>query len=129
MTEKAVRHIEPFTNQFGDVIQPGEEVYSITMSYKTTSVKKGEYLGVIKRAGWGGREEVAVQVLVDAQKTAWRWRDTKEDTTWLAYYSQSGEPNARMVEAYNIPYKRVSTLQLNRILPAKVSADQLAAAI
>ena len=129
MTEKAVRHIEPFTNQFGDIIQPGEEVYSITMSYKTTSVKKGEYLGVIKRAGWGGREEIAVQVLVDAQKTAWRWRDTKEDTTWLAYYSQRNQPDARMVEAYNIPYKRVSTLQLNRILPAKVSTDQLAAAI
>ena len=130
MTEKAVRHIEPFTNQFGDVIQPGETVYSITMSYKTTRVSKGEYLGVIKRiSSWGGREEVAVQVLVDAQKTAWRWRDTKEDTTWLAYYSQRGQPDARMVEAYNIPCKRVSTLQLNRILPAKVSTDQLAAAI
>jgi hypothetical protein len=123
MTEKAVRHIEPFTNQFGDVIQPGDAVYSITMCTKNTYVAKGEYLGVIKSLGWGGRETTRVQVLVDAQKTAWRWRDTKEDTTWLAYYSQRGEPNARMVEAYNVPYKRVSTLQLNRILPAKVSTD------
>jgi hypothetical protein len=128
MTEKAVRHIEPFTNQFGDVIQPGEAVYSITMCTKTTSVKKAEYLGVIKRAGWGGREELAVQVLVDAQKTAWRWKDTKEDTSWDVYWRQKNS-TGREVEPYNIPYKRVSTLQLNRIVPAKISADQLAAVI
>jgi hypothetical protein len=119
MSEKAIRHIEPFTNQFGDVIQPGDAVYSITMCTKNTHIAKGEYLGVIKREGWRGKEELSVQVLVDAEKTAWRWKDTKEDTTWFAYYSQSRELNSRDVEAYGVPYKRVSTLQLNRIVPAK----------
>lgn len=129
MSEKPVRHIEPFTNTFGDVIQPGESVYSITMCTDRTHVTKGEYLGVLKRPGWGGRVETKVQVLVDANKTAWRWKDTKEDTTWLTYYSQRSEPNARQVEAYSVLYKRVSTLNLNRIVPARISADQLAVAI
>lgn len=129
MSEKPVRHIEPFTNDFGDVIQPGEAVYSITMCTKTTSVKKAEYLGVIKRVGWRGQEHLSVQVLVDSTKTTWRWTDTKEDTSWFAYYSQRHEPNARQIEAYSVPYKRVSTLQRNRIVPARISADQLAAVI
>jgi hypothetical protein len=129
MSEKPVRHIEPFTNQFGDVIQPGDAVYSITMCTKTTSVKKAEYLGVIKREGWRGEEQLAVQVLVDADKTVWRWADTKEDTSWDVYYRQCNKPNSRQIEAYSVPYKRVSTLQLNRIVPVRVSADQLAAAI
>ncbi len=119
MSKTTVRHIEPFTNDFGDVIQPGEAVYSITMCTKTTSVKKGEYLGVIKRTGWRGKEELSVQVLVDASRTSWRWKDTKEHTSWFAYYSQCKEPNARQVEAYSVPYKRVSTLHLNRIVPAR----------
>ena len=129
MTEKKVaRHIEPFTNEFGDVIQPGEDIYAITMCTKNTYVTKGKYLGVIKRAGWRGQEQLAVQVEVDAKRAAYRYKDTKETTTWHEYYYNGG-PNGREVELYSVPYKRVSTLQLNRIVPAKISTDQLAAAI
>jgi hypothetical protein len=99
------------------------------MCTKTTSVKKAEYLGVIKREDWRGKEQLAVQVLVDADKTVWRWADTKEDTSWDVYYRQCNKLNSRQIEAYSVPYKRVSTLQLNRIVPAKISAEKLAAAI
>lgn len=128
MTEKVVRHIEPFTNEFGDVIQPGEAVYAITMCTSRTHVTKGEYLGVIKRAGWRGDVEPYVQVRVNTQRTAWRWKDTKENTTWNEYYKQL-HGVGRDVETYQVPCTRISTLQLNRIVPAKINADQLAAAI
>lgn len=126
--EKPVRHIEPFTNEFGDVIQPGDAVYVITRCTGQTSVKKGEYLGVIKRTGWRGATELAVQVRVDAKKMAWRYTDTGENTTWTEYY-YNGRKSDRKVEMYYVPYKRVSTLQLNRIVPGKVSAEKLAEAI
>lgn len=128
MSKTTVRHIEPFTNDFGDVIQPGEAVYSITMCTKTTSVKKGEYLGVIKRVGWRGKEELSVQVLVDANQTKCRFKDTGQDTTWTNWYYNERQ-SGREIEYYTIPYKRVSTLQRNRIVPARISADQLASVI
>lgn len=122
--KKVVRHIEPFTNEFGDVIQPGEAVYAVTMCTSRTHITKGEYLGVIKREGRRGQVQLVVQVEVDAKRTAYRYKDTKEDTTWIEYY-YNGRPNGREVEIYSVPCKRVSTLQLNRIVPAKISADQL----
>jgi hypothetical protein len=130
MTEKVVRHIEPFVNQFGDTINPGDAVYAITVCTQRTHVAKGNYLGVIKRAGWRGNEERYVQVLVDAKRTEMRWADTDEPTNWNQYWN-SGTTNdtRRAVKYVPVPYKRVSTLQLNRIVPAGISADALAASI
>ena len=129
MTTKTVRHIEPFTNEFGDVIQPGDTVYSITRCTGSTHVSKGKYLGVIKRYDyWRKGEAPYVQVEVDAKKAAYRWKDTKEDTTWNEYWKQRST-TGRGIEIYYVPYKRVSTLQLNRIVPGGVTADKLAESI
>ena len=38
--------VEPFTNEFGQVINPGDEVIFISTSYKQTNIRKGVFAGV-----------------------------------------------------------------------------------
>ena len=38
--------VEPFTNEFGQVINPGDEVLFISTSYKQTNIRKGVFAGV-----------------------------------------------------------------------------------
>lgn len=40
--------VEPFTNEYGQVINPGDEVLQIGRSYGCTSSRKSTYLGVYK---------------------------------------------------------------------------------
>jgi hypothetical protein len=126
MTEKVQRYAEPFVNSFGDVIQPGDEVYAVTVSTSRTAVSKGKYIGVTKSSGWRGEEVKRVQLEVEAKRSYWYFKDTGERTTWNEYYYKQKDRDVGM--GYE-PYKRITTLQLNRIMPVGISADRLAESI
>jgi hypothetical protein len=126
MTEKVQRYVEPFTNQFGDFIKPGDMVYAVTVSTSRTAISKGKYLGVTKSSGWRGEEVKRVQLEVDTKKSYWYFTDTGERTTWNEYYNNQKDRDVAL--GYE-PCKRITTLQLNRIMPISISTDRLAASI
>jgi hypothetical protein len=126
MTEKVQRYAEPFVNSFGDVIQPGDEVYAVTVSTSRTAVSKGKYIGVTKSSGWRGEEVKRVQLEVDAKRSFWVYKDTGERVDYYVWYKSD---RSRDVTIDYEPYKRITTLQLNRIMPVGISADKLAESI
>ena len=122
----------PFTNSFGDVIQPGDSVYVVTTCTHRTHVSKGEYLGYLERSGYDYREKKstmipAVQVKVSYTSQRYWDKRTNKYFKWTDYTTQEdfkANVESRVEQAF-----RISTLQYNRILPAGVSADRLMEAV
>jgi hypothetical protein len=90
----------PFTNEFGQVIQPGDEVLVVTMCTKTLNMQRGTYLGLRNRS---------VQVRVP--DNSWEWYN-KETGLPGSYYSI---PASLREYRKKVNATRISTLQLNRI--------------
>lgn len=66
-------NVVSFINEFGDVIQPGEDVLIVTMCTKTTHVSKGRYLG-----SRGESNNINVVVEVDKSRRIRRSLDGEE---------------------------------------------------
>jgi hypothetical protein len=117
-----------FTNKFGDIINPGDNVYVVTTCSHRTHVEKGEYVGYVERHGYDYREKKsvivpAVQVKKPYTRTIYWDKRTDKEFDWKNYTTR--EDFQENVETRKQQAFRVSTLQYNRILPASVSADRL----
>jgi hypothetical protein len=52
MSKKADFRVEPFVNQFGQVLKPGDEVIYAGTGWKSTRFGKGKFAGVYYGWGW-----------------------------------------------------------------------------
>lgn len=132
MSEKRERIIKPFTNSFGQVIEPGTPVFVVTTCTKRTNITKGEYVGYIERDSyvWDQEQktyvskvEPFVQARVEYDKAYYVYKDTEERVNWKTF-SSNRDCEWRSEKAH-----RITTLQYNRILRADSSLDELAAAV
>lgn len=129
---KKERKVLPFTNSFGDVIQPGDDVYIVTTCTHRTHVTKGEYIGYVERSGYDYHKNESVvlpvvQVRVPTTRTIYWDKRTDKPFKWSDY--STSEIFSENVETRTEPTFYISTLNYNRILPANTSADRLAEAV
>lgn len=102
--KKLTYAVEPFTNELGQVIQPGDHIIAVTQGYNhSTKVRKGIYLG-LRFASKGKVSSVVVKV----QTSGYRWVDASGKQ---CHYSGEGVKN----EKYT--YERQSSLPSKRIYP------------
>lgn len=132
MSEKRERIVKPFTNKFGQIIEPGMPVFVVTTCTKQTKIIKGEYVGYIERECYVyDREQqkhvwkVApfVQARVEYRNAYYAYKDTGERVDWRTLNSNR-EREWRYEKAH-----RITTLQYNRILRADSSLEEMATAI
>jgi len=128
---KRERKILPYTNKFGDVINPGDTVYAITTCTKQTCINKGEYIGYVERDGYDYKTKSYVkmpfvQVKVPAERTEYFDTLKNKKYDWAGY---TKEYFAEHVERRDIAYDRITTLQYNNILPSNTSVETLAKAV
>jgi len=114
MREKRERIIKPFTNKFGQVIEPGMSVFVVTTCTHQTHITKGEYVGYIERDAHG-KMEPFVQVLVEYDKAYYVYKDIQERVNWKTF-SSNRDCEWRSEKAH-----RITTLNYNRILRADSS--------
>ena len=133
MSEKRVRVIKPFTNKFGQVIEPGMPVFVVSVCTGQTYITKGEYVGYIERDAYVYDAEQKkyvsklapfVQARVQYDQTKWVYKDTGERIDWKTYVR-----GARETEYVTEKAHRITTLQYNRILRADSSLEEMAAAV
>lgn len=131
MREKRVRVIKPFTNMFGQVIEPGMPVFVVTTCTHQTYITKGEYIGYIERDVYRYNHETKlvavpepfVQVRVECNTDRCVYKDTGEDIVWSNF-----DPN-RANEWVTTGGTRINTLRYNRIIRADSSLEEMAAAV
>ena len=132
MSEKRERIVKPFTNKFGQVIEPGTPVFVVTTCTHQTSITRGEYVGYIERDSyvWDQEQktyvskvEPFVQARVEYDKAYYVYKDTEERVNWKTYASN------RDCEWRSEKAHRITTLQYNRILRADSSLEDMAAVV
>lgn len=132
MRERRVRVVKPFTNSFGQVIEPGTPVFVITVCTHQTNIAKGEYIGYIERdASRYDRElqqfvafkEPFVQARVECDTSRCVYKDTGENVVWSKFDAN------RANEWVTTKGTRITTLLYNRILRADSSLEEMAAAV
>ena len=129
MSEKRERIVKPFTNKFGQVIEPGTPVFVVTTCTRQTYITKGEYVGYIERDAYDCKAkkyvpEPFVQARVEYNLTKIVYKDTGERVNWSTFVR-----GARETECVTEKAHRITTLQYNRILRADSSLEDMAAAI
>lgn len=73
---------EPFTNEFGEVINPGDVVLYAATSWKSTSICRGVYEGCTHGKDWRGNPDITsvrVRKIGETRKKWTRehgWQDT-----------------------------------------------------
>lgn len=120
---KAVRIEAPIKGALGNEIQVGDTVMCVTTGWGNTYCTKGKYLGYIEGKGYYKQR---AQVEVEEQTYQRLWNDTKQpvsysDKRWeelraLPDYYRAYEKETHVI---TVPYKRVTTLNLNRIATLK----------
>lgn len=102
--KKLTYAVEPFTNELGQTIQPGDHIIAVSQGYNhSTKVRKGIYLGV----RFTSKGKVST-VVVKVQMSGYRWVDASGEP---CHYSGEGVKN----EKYT--YERQSSLPSKRIYP------------
>lgn len=134
MSEKRVRVIKPFTNKFGQVIEPGMPVFIVTTCTGQTNITKGEYVGYIERdvIGYSTEQKTYVSALapfvqarVEYDATKYVYEDTGERVDWKTYRTNGPRKTVWVTEKSH----RITTLFYNRILRADSSLEEMAAAV
>ena len=132
MSEKRERIVKPFTNSFGQVIEPGTPVFVVTVCTGRTSITKGEYVGYIERDAYVYDQDqkkyvwkVApfVQARVEYDKAYYTYKDTGERVNWKTFISN------RDCVWLSEKAHRITTLHYNRILRADSSLEEMAKAV
>lgn len=129
---KSKRIVAPFINDFGQVIQPNEDVFAITTCTHRTNVFEAKYVGYVERQSYDWKEKKHVmmkfaQISTPSTRTEYFKKGTTEPYKWSTYVS--GVPGEQQFDRVEVPYNHISTLQYNRILPKNVTPSQLAEAI
>jgi hypothetical protein len=119
---KAVRIEAPIEGALGNTVNVGDTVMVVTTGWSTT-VTKGKYLGYIEGSGY---YKVRAQVEVQERTYERLWNDTKQpvnysDKRWEELTKSPDYYTAYQKETHvvTVPYKRVTTLNLNRIATIK----------
>lgn len=124
---KPVRKTLPFTNKFGDTIQPGDKVYSITTCTHRTCITEGEYVGYIERGYRNQGEPIPyVQVKVPAVRTVYFDKLKNATFKWADYTRDYFKEHVVRSEEKIF---RISTLNYNNIIPRTSSTEKLAKAV
>lgn len=128
---KRERKVLPYTNRFGDVINPGDKVYSITTCSHRTHISEGEYVGYVERDSPDYKTRSYkpmpyVQVRVPAQITYWFDKLKNRKYSWVNHNSQYFQENVESRTTYTT---RITTLQLNNIIPRNAPVERLAEAV
>jgi len=114
---KSERIEAPFTNKFGHVFQPGDNVIAITTSYGDTTIDRVQYLGYLEFPGHRGTTDKKVQVRRPRYKQVLVYKESKE----LVPYPYPGDSFSNLrgkVEWIDVVESMiVTTLQKNLILP------------
>lgn len=99
---KMARKAIPFTNTLGQIINVGDNVVAVTVSTQRVSMRPGQYLGQTDSGN--------CQVMVEGHRYETRYTDTNELVKWSTF--DRNRPHA----TNKVPYNRITTLQLNRII-------------
>lgn len=121
---KAVRIEAPIKGALGNEVKVGDTVMVVTTGWGNTYCARGKYLGYVESKGYYKQR---AQVEVEEKSYERRWNDTNEVFTYggkretalytdYATYSKKLQEQTHVVE---VPYKRVATLNLNRIATLK----------
>lgn len=134
MSEKRVRIVKPFTNKFGQVIEPGMPVFVITVCTGQTAITKGEYVGYIEREDYVYSTEQKtyvsklapfVQARVEYDAAKFIYEDTGERVDWKTFRLDGPRKTVWVTEKAH----RITTLKYNRILRADSSLEDMAAIV
>lgn len=97
------REAVSFTNDLGQVINPGDEVVVVTETYKTVSVRKGTFLG------WSEAGNLQVRVPERWGRGEWVDKRTGETGSYSKIPQEHREYRIKPKGTY------IATLQRNRI--------------
>lgn len=116
---KPIRIEQPYTNEFG-TYNPGDTITVVTMCTQRVSMYKARYLGYIERAGWRGAVDKFVQAEVDEVSHEIQYPDGTP-FSWSTFGNNYDLFHKMMDDGRLLrvakPYKRITTLQRNRIAP------------
>lgn len=120
---KIVRTVEPWTNDEGQVIQPGDSVFAFRTHQGRLSISLGVYLGYIET--W----EKKVQVSIEKKKGVVYLPGSDVEFNWLKY-RKTNTSYPMNLERRLKTVRKVSTLNYNRIyLHEGMTAEKLASLV
>ena len=125
---KSKRVVAPFTNQFGQTLNPGESCIAITTCTGRTSISRVEYVGYIERNSYNYQTRsyeptkyVQIRRPAKVYKGAF-YEGTDEKARWP--YDANRKVDYRYEDS-----KIITTLQYNNVLADKTSVDDLIKAV
>lgn len=134
--------VEPFTNEFGQVINPGDEIIFAATAYKSTTIRKGVFGGVhyanvsksrevfdadgnvvMETTHWGSTrpklerysEPTVISVRIEKVNRGHKWGYVDNPETGKREFKKSEEEQ----------YYGVSTLPLKRVYKLNTSMEKL----
>ena len=107
MSKKADLRVEPYTNEFGQTINPGDEVIYVGTSWKTTSVNRGKFAGIYyNKVGYGVDVGKIVQSAVKVEGIPAKrfvWDDFKNKTWHYEEYLRHARLELKRVYKIETP--------------------------
>lgn len=129
---KVNRIVAPFINDFGQVIQPNEQVIVVTTCTGQTRMKEAEYIGYVERQAfdWQERKHVMkkfAQIRTPYEKISYVHTGTDKPFNWSTF--QHGVPREQQYDTVKTPATFVSTLHYNRVLARNSTVSEIAKAV
>jgi hypothetical protein len=129
---KSKRIVAPFINDFGQVIQPNEEVFAVTTCTHRTQVFEAKYVGYVERESYNWKENKYetmkfAQISTPSTRHVYYKKGTTELFQWGSYVN--GMPGDQQYDRVEEPFNQISTLQYNRILSKNSSLHELASVV
>ena len=130
---KSKRIVAPFINDFGQVIQPNEEVFAVTTCTGRVAVKEAKYVGYVERETYNWKEKKHetmkfAQISTPSAKPVYYKKGTEQLFNWSSDYIQ-GVPGDQQFDRVEVSFDQISTLQYNRVLSKNSSLHQLASVV
>ena len=116
MASKMKRIEAPIEGALGEKVNVGDTVMVVTTGWGNTYVAKGKYLGYVEGTGWYKQR---AQVEIHNTRNAWMTPDGKEFDWRTDYNSATYEDIKHTLTLVEVPYTRLTTLNLNRIATIK----------
>lgn len=121
---KLTRIEAPIKGALGNEVKPGDTVMVVTTGWGNTYCNRGKYLGYVEGKGYYKQR---AQVEVEEKSYKRLWNDTNQEFTYggereKALYSDYATYSKKLQElthVITVPYKRIATLNLNRIATLK----------
>jgi len=129
---KSKRIVAPFINDFGQVIQPNEQVFAVTTCTGRVAVKEVKYVGYVERQDYNWNEKKHemkkfAQISTPSTRHVYYKKGTTELFQWGSYVN--GMPGDQQYDRVEESYDHISTLQYNRVLSKNSSLHELASVV